>query len=352
MVLQAIIYFRQEVQMDIVTLGIDLAKNVFQLHGVNSAGKVTLRKRLMRSELPEFVATLPKCLIGIEACGSSHYWARKLMSYGHTVKMMNPKFVKPYVKSNKSDRNDSEAICEAVTRPNMRFVPVKRIKQQDMQSLHRMRSQAIKNRTALSNQIRGLLSEYGIIISKQIQNVRTQLPTILEDNKNELSDFCRALFLGLYSDFIALDKRILEYDKKIDALFEQSEECKRIGKIPGIGKVTATAIVSAISDAKLFKNGRELSAWLGLVPRQSSSGNQQRLFGISKRGDNYLRSLLVHGARSALYRVTDKESKRARWALNLKERRGSNKACVAMANKNVRVIWALLSKGEAYRHAA
>lgn len=338
--------------MDIVTLGIDLAKNIFQLHGVSSVGKVVLRKRLTRAELPEFISKLPACLIGIEACGSSHYWARKFMSYGHAVKMMSPQFVKPYVKSNKSDRNDAEAICEAVTRSNMRFVPVKQIKQQDMQSLHRMRSQVIKNRTALCNQIRGLLAEYGIIISKQIQNVRTQLPTIVDDKENELSEFSRGLFLELYDDFVSLDKRIAEYDNKLNALFEQSEECKRIGKIPGIGKVTATAIVSAISDAKLFKNGRELSAWLGLVPRQNSSGNKQRLLGISKRGDNYLRALLVHGARSVLYRMTDKENPRARWALNLKERKGSNKTCVAIANKNARVIWALLSKNEEYQYAA
>lgn len=336
--------------MSIVTLGIDLAKNVFQLHGINSDGKVTLKKRLSRTELPDFMAQLPPCVVGIEACGSSHYWARKFMFYGHTVKMMSPQFVKPYVKSNKSDRNDAEAICEAVTRPNMRFVPIKVIKQQDMQSLHRMRSQAIKNRTALCNQLRGLLAEYGVVISKQIQNVRKQLPTILADKENELSDFSRGLFLELYNDFMVLDKRISEYDKKLDSLFEQNDECKRIGMIPGIGKVTATAIVSAISDATLFKSGRELSAWLGLVPRQHSSGNKQRLLGISKRGDSYLRSLLVHGARSVLYRKTDKEDPRDKWAINLKERRGSNKACVAIANKNARVIWAMLCRNEEYRY--
>lgn len=337
--------------MSIVTLGIDLAKNVFQLHGVNMDGKVVLRKRLSRTELPDFMAQLPPCVVGIEACGSSHYWARKFMSFGHTVKMMSPQFVKPYVKSNKSDRNDAEAICEAVTRASMRFVPIKEVKQQDMQSLHRMRSQIIKNRTALCNQLRGLLAEYGITISKQIQNVRKQLPTILENKENDLSDFARGLFMELYDDFIVLDKRISEYDKKVDSLYEQSEACKRIGKIPGIGRITATAIVSAISDAKLFKSGRELSAWLGLVPRQSSSGNKQRLLGISKRGDSYLRSLLVHGARSALYRKTDKENPRDKWAIDLKERRGSNKACVAIANKNARVIWAMLSRAEEYRYA-
>ncbi len=319
---------------------------------VDAQGKVTLKKRLSRSALPEFVAKLPPCLIGIEACGSSHYWARKFIAYGHSVKMMSPQFVKPYVKGNKTDQNDAEAICEAVTRPNMRFVPIKQIEQQDMQSLHRMRSQSMKNRTALANQIRGLLAEYGIIFSKQIQNIRNQLPTIIDDRENDLSDFSRALFSGLYNDFLVLDKRIKEYDRKIDMLFKSDERCKRIEKIPGIGVICATAIVSAIGDPSLFKSGRELSAWLWLVPRQCSNGNKQNLLGISKRGDCYLRSLLIHGARSVLYRMHDKENLRNQWAIRLKERRGTNKACVAIANKNARIIWALLAKNEDYRYAA
>ncbi|MDB6095858.1 MAG: transposase [Francisellaceae bacterium] len=297
--------------MDIVTLGIDLAKNVFQLHGTNKEGKMLLRKRLSRSELPSFVAQLSPCLIGIEACGSSHYWARLFVSFGHTVKMMSPQFVKPYVKSNKNDQNDAEAICEAVTRPNMRFVSIKTIEQQDMQALHRVRSQLIKNRTALANQIRGLLSEYGIIFPQQIQNVRKNLPTIIDEQNNNLSDLAKNLFSKLYEDFVSLDKRIEDTDKQINALFKTNSACQQIARVPGIGVLGATALISAIGDPSTFKSGRELSAWLGLVPRQSSSGNKNHLLGISKRGNIYLRSLLVHGARSALYHAKNKNDKRS-----------------------------------------
>ena len=338
--------------MNVTTLGIDLAKNVFQVHGVDGQGKVVLRKRLSRLELGGFIAKLSPCLIGMEACGSSHYWARKFIAFGHQVKLMSPQFVKPYVKSNKNDANDSEAICEAVTRPNMRFVPIKQLEQQDMQSLHRIRSQLIANRTALANQIRGLLAEYGIIFSKEIQNVRKKLPEIIGEENGELSDFFRSLIAGLYNDFIALDKRIASCDKKITLLFNENEKCKRIAKIPGIGVIGATALISAISDPRIFKNGRELSAWIGLVPRQSSSGNRQTLLGISKRGDKYLRCLLIHGARAVLYKTAGKTDSLSCWITRLKERRGTNKACVALANKKSRVVWALLAKEEKYRHAA
>lgn len=337
--------------MNIKVLGIDLAKNVFQLHGIDSEGKVVLKKRLMRSELTEFIAKLPACLIGIEACGSSHYWARKFINFGHEVKMMSPQFVKPYVKSNKNDANDSEAICEAVTRPNMRFVPIKQIDQQDMQALHRIRSQLVKNRTALANQIRGLLAEYGITLLKEIHYVRKKLPEVISETDNELSNFSKALFSELYDDFVNLDKRIDACDKKLDALFKTNEKCKKIAEIPGIGTISATALVAAF-DPKLFKNGRELSAWLGLVPRQSSSGNKRLLLGISKRGNCYLRTLLVHGARAVVFRAKNKKDSRSCWVNKLRERKGVNKACVALANKNARIVWALLAKEEAYHHAA
>ncbi len=337
--------------MNITTLGIDLAKNVFQLHGVDAQGKVMLKKKLNRSGLSDFVAKLPNCLIGMEACGSSHYWARKFQSFGHTVKLMSPQFVKPYVKSNKNDEKDAEAICEAVTRPNMRFVQIKQLEQQDMQCLHRIRSQSIKNRTALTNQIRGLLSEYGIIFPKQIQNVKKLLPDIISDQTNALGDYARTLFGELYSDFIMLNNRIKKYDQEIAALSKANKDCQRIEKIPGVGILCATAIVAAISDPTLFKNGRELSAWLGLVPRQSSSGGKQNLLGISKRGDNYLRCLLVHGARAVLFNSKNKENPTNKWVIALKERKGANKAIVALANKNARIIWALLVKQEEYKYA-
>lgn len=337
--------------MDITTMGIDLAKNVFQLHGVDVQGKTVLKKRLSRTELSEFVAKLPSCLIGIEACASSHYWARKFTALGHEVKMISPQFVKPYVKASKNDANDAEAICEAVSRPNMRFVPIKQIEQQDMQCLHRVRSQLIQNRTALVNQIRGLLAEYGIVFSKQIQNFRKKLPEIIDSQDNGLSDFSRSLFSELYEDFKVLDKRILSCDQKLVALFKANEKYQRVADVPGIGVITATALVAAIGDSRLFKSGRELSAWLGLVPGQSSSGNKQRLLGITKRGDPYIRHLLIHGARAVMSRAKDKEDTRSRWLISLKERRGTNKASVALANKNVRIVWALLAKNEVYRAA-
>ncbi|MBY0415069.1 MAG: IS110 family transposase [Bdellovibrionales bacterium] len=338
--------------MNTITLGVDLAKNVFQLHGIDSTGKVTMQRKISRTKLLEFMVKLPPCLIGMEACGGSNYFARKFIEYGHTVKLMSPQFVKPYVKGNKNDCNDAEAICEAVTRPNMRFVSAKSIEQQDLQSLHRIRSNLIQSRTALVNQIRGLLAEYGIIISKQVQNLRNQLPEILTDDKNELSIIMRTEFDLLYQDLVNLDARISSYDIKLKEICNNNQDCQRILEIEGVGFITATAIIAAVGDPKSFKNGREFSAWLGLVPRQSSSGGKERLLGISKRGDKYVRTLLIHGARSVVCKIANKEDKRSIWIQKLKERRGMNKTCVAVANKNARIIWALLSKEEAYKKAS
>jgi transposase len=234
----------------------------------------------------------------------------------------------------------------------MSFVPIKNIDRQDIQSLHRIRSNLIKARTATVNQIRGLLAEYGIVLPKQIQNIRVHLPAILEDGENELSMLMRKEFQRLYENVVELDKRIADSDKTIKTIFNNDKRCKKIDAIEGVGFLTATAIVAAISDAKLFKNGRELAAWLGLVPKQHSSGGEQRLLGISKRGDKYIRTLLVHGARSVVCRATNKEDPRSLWIKNIRKQRGMNKACVALANKNARIIWAILSKDEAYRKAA
>lgn len=337
--------------MNIKTLGIDLAKNVFQLHGVDAEGKVVLRKKVLRNDLADLIAKLPPCLIGMEACGGANHWARKFKSFGHEVKIMHPSFVKPYVKSNKNDHNDAEGICEAVTRPSMRFVPVKEIAQQDMQCLHRIRSQLVQNRTALINQIRGLLSEYGIVLSLQVHNVRKRLPEIIEGN-NELSVFSRGLFEELREDLVAIDKRIASCDAKISAVFKSDERCQKIAKVEGVGVITATALMSVAANPTVFKNGREFSAWLGLVPKQSSSGGKQTLLGISKRGDRYLRTLLIHGARAVVCRASTKTDPRSQWVTQIKNRRGTNKACVALANKNARIIWALLAKNEDYRRAA
>lgn len=332
---------------DIKILGIDLAKNIFQLHGTTVKGTCVLKKRLSRLALIEFMAQLPACLIGIEACGGAHYWARLFTSMGHTVKMMAPQFVKPYVKSNKNDRNDAEAIAEAVTRPSMKFVALKKIEQQDILLSHRARELAIKQRTALANQIRGMLAEYGIVIAQGINHIR-QLPIVLESNKEKLTVQSNTIFMRLYEKFKTDDAEITVYDKEIKQQADSDPMCQEIQKIEGIGPITASAIVATIGDAKLFKNGREVSAWLGLVPKQHSSGNKVRLGSISKRGDRYIRMLLVHGARSVMNVCEKKPDKKNQWIADKKQRCGYNKTAVALANKNARVIWAVMASGECY----
>lgn len=331
--------------MEIKTLGIDIAKRVFQLHGVDERGKVVLKKRLSREKLLSFIANMPPCLIGMEACGGSNYWAQKFQSYGHEVKLMSPQFVKPYVKTNKNDAADAEAICEAVRRPNMRFVSLKSTEQQDIQALHRYRQRLIQDRTALVNQTRGLLTEYGIVVSQGIVCIRKELPQILEDTENGLSGLGREIFGKLYEELCELDQKVKVLDKRIILICQQSKDCQRLEKIAGIGPLTATALVSAIGDVHAFKNGRHLAAWLGLVPRQSSSGNKQVLLGISKRGDRYLRTLLIHGARACISFAKQKSI----WLEDLIKRCGKQKAYVALANKNARIVWALLAKQTDYQ---
>ncbi len=334
--------------MNITTLGIDLAKTVFQLHGVDQAGNVVLRKRLTRTKLVTFIANLPPCLIGMEACASAHYWARYCQSMGHTVKLMAPRFVKPYIKSHKNDTNDAAGICEAVSRPCMRFVPIKQITQQDLQALHRVRSQLVKQRTALANQIRGLLAEYGVIIPKGIGHISRELPFIVEDADNELTGMTRDLFSDLYKKLTSLTRAVDAYTQKIERIAREDERCQRLLKVEGIGPLGATAIMAAVGDARVFKNGREMAAWLGLVPRQHSSGNRIRLLGITKNGNHYIRTLLIHGGRSVVSVCDKKKDARSQWIKDKKERCGVNKAAVAVANKNVRIMWALLTSGEDY----
>jgi transposase len=331
--------------MNIKRIGIDLAKQVFQVHGVDSQEKVVLRKQLRRPQMLNFFTKLSPCLIGMEACSSAHYWARELQKLGHTVKLMAPQFVKPYVKSNKNDANDAEAICEAVARPTMRFVAIKTIAQQDIQALHRIRSELVRQRTAKSNQIRGLLGEYGLVVGKGIDVLRKALPLLLEDAENGLTIDFRELLQGLQQDLINLNERIDEMDKKIKILANNNEDAKRLQQIPGVGPIIATALISAVGDAKQFKRGREMAAWLGLTPAQHSSGGKDRLLGISKRGDVYLRKLLIQGAHSVLRFVDKKDDPRSRWLQSLRNRRNENIAAVALANKNARIIWALLTKG-------
>lgn len=335
--------------MNITTLGIDIAKSVFHLHGTNQQGKLALKKRLRREQLLAFMQNLPPCLVAMEACGGAHYWARKFQSYGHTVKLIAPQYVKPYVKTNKNDYNDAEAINEAVGRPTMRFVAIKALWQQDIQSLHRARSRLLQLRTTLSSHTRGLLMEYGIVVPRQIGQLRQKLPGIIADTGNELSTDMRALFTGLYEQLQKADTLISEKDKQILAIHRASELSQRLGKIEGIGPLTSTAFISAVGDAKMFRRGRDCSAWLGLVPRQHSTGGKTVLGGISKRGDRYLRTNLIHGARSVIARASSKTDARSRWLQQLTSRVGMNKACVALANKNVRILWALMASGESYR---
>jgi transposase len=336
---------------DIKILGVDLAKNIFQLHGADRKGKCVMRKRLTREKLITFVANLNPCIIAIEACTGAHYWARTFRGMGHTVKMIAPQFVKPYVKSNKTDRNDAEAIAEAASRPEMRFVPIKSMEQQDTQLIHRARELVIKQRTAQSNQIRGFLADYGIILPQGIGHIRRRLAGMLEDHSHKLSALARETFQGLSEQFERLDEQVEKYNQKLGLLSKKDERCNRLMEIEGIGPITATAIVSAVGNGEVFKNGRELAAWLGLVPRQCSSGNKVRLLGISKRGDRYVRTLLVQGAQAVVHASTNKGDPRSVWIKDKVNRCGVNKTAVAVANKNARIIWALLSSGEAYRHS-
>lgn len=336
---------------DINVLGIDLAKDVFQLHGTDANGKRVLSKRLTRKKLIEYMSNLTPCLVGIEACGGAHYWARVFMSQGHTVKMMAPQFVKPYVKSNKNDARDAEAIAEAVSRPTMRFVPIKRVEQQDILLLHRIRELTIKQRTAHSNQLRGLLAEYGVVVPKGRVHLE-QLPVILEQEAHKLSLESNAIFMDLYEQLKTYNEKIAHYDKKIERHADTDPRCIAIRDIDGIGPIRASALVATISDPQVFKNGREVSAWLGLVPKQHSSGNKVVLGGITKRGDRYIRKLLVHGARSVVKACENKLDKRNVWVTDKKNRCGYNKATVAVANKNARTVWALLATGECYRRAS
>ncbi|MGJ7568735.1 IS110 family transposase [Variovorax sp. GB1R11] len=335
--------------MKITTVGIDLAKNVFQVHAVDEHGKVALRKQLRRDQMTAFFVNLPPCLIGMEACGSAHHWARTLQGFGHTVRLMSPQFVKPYVKSNKNDVADAEAICEAVTRPSMRFVPVKSVEQQAVLSLHRARQGFVIARTAQANQIRSLLGEFGLVIPKGICHVAKQVPELLEDASNQLPGTFRRLIARLTEHLKELDKLVDEFEDQIKAWHRSSELSLRLEKIPGIGPLGASALVASIADANSFDNGRQLSAWLGLVPRQHSSGGKPTLLGISKRGDVYLRTLLIHGARSAIVAAQRKAVNTNVWLASLLNRRHPNVAAVALANKNVRTVWALLAHGREFR---
>lgn len=336
--------------MKISTIGLDLAKEIFQIHAVDERGKVVQKKKLKRKEMTTYFSNLEPCLIGMEACASAHYWARKLQSMGHTVKLMAPQFVKPYVKANKNDAADAEAICEAVTRPTMRFVAIKNVEQQTVLCLHRIRSLLVQERTALANQIRGLLAEFGVVFPQGIKTLRMRIPGIIEDTENELTPEIRDLISSMGERIKDITEKVDKMELKITLSNQRNEMIAELQKIPGIGPLTASAMVATVGDFKEFKNGRELAAFLGVVPRQHSSGGKQNLLGISKRGDGYLRTLLIHGARSVIRFAETKQEKNL-WLVSLIGRRNKNIAAVALANKNIRIIWAMMTKGEKFNPA-
>ena len=331
-------------------VGIDLAKNVFQLHGVNRQEKVVWTRRLKRDSWLKVLQEKaePGCVIGMEACTGAHHWARTLSQNGFTVKLIAPQFVKPYVKSNKNDAKDAEAICEAMSRPNMRFVSVKTIEQQDIQAAHRIRSELIGQRTAKANQIRGLVAEYGLVAPQQLDRLRKAIPMWLEDAENGLSHLFRHLLHGVWCDLKTLDERVAELDHEINKIADSHPMAKRLQQLRGVGPMIATALIAAVGDAQQFANGRQMSASFGLTPKQHSSGNKDRLLGITKRGDSHLRCLLIHGARSALYAAKGKEDRLSQWVTHLAARRHPNVAAVALANKTVRMAWAMLTNDTDY----
>ena len=336
--------------MKLSYVGVDLAKNVFQLHGVDRFGKAVWRRRLRRHQWLRVLleAVEPGCEIGMEACAGAHHWARELETRGYRVKLIPPQFVKPYVKSNKNDANDAEAICEAMSRPNMRYVAVKSVAQQDIQATHRIRAELISHRTAKANQIRGLVAEYGIVAPLSMHALRSAIPCWLEDAENGLSDHFRGLLHGLWDDLLSLDERVLELERAIQKLADSNEATRRLQQLRGVGPMVATALVATVGTAEHYRNSRQMAAALGLTPRQCSSGGKDRLLGISKRGDVYLRTLLIHGARSVVARAKHKDDRLSRWLTNIATRRLPNVAAVALANKTVRMAWAMLRNDSDY----
>jgi transposase len=324
-----------------------LAKNVFSIHAVDGHGVVVLRKMVVRARLAALVAQLPTCVIGLEACSGAHEWARRFALHGHTVKLMAPKFVAPYRKSGKNDSNDAEAICEAVGWPSMRFVPVKSVEQKAMLKLHRVRLGFVEERTATINRIRGLLAEFGVVLPQRVVEVRRGAAATLD----QLPSLAQRALRDLLAHVRVLDERIAEYEREIEQHARRDERAKRIQKLSGVGPISASAIVSSVAEAHEFKNGRQFAAWLGLTPKQYSTGGKARLGRITAHGDAYLRTLLIMGARSMLQTALRRTDRLARWALAVRARRGYHRACVAIAAKHARIIWAMLAKNEALQLA-
>ncbi|MBN2258842.1 MAG: IS110 family transposase [Anaerolineaceae bacterium] len=332
----------------IKVVGIDLSKHIFQVHAVDARGNAIVRKQFTRQKLIAFLTNTPSCMVAMEACASAHHWGRVIGAMGHMVRLIPPQFVKPYVKTNKNDAADAEAITEAAMRPGMRFVPVKEEWQQDILAIHRIRERLVKMHTALMNEMRGLLGEYGIVIPAGATHLHQRVQKLMGEEVSSLSPAVQRITGELYTELIELERRLDEYEKRIRQISRSNETCRRLETIPGIGPVTSTALVASVGDPSFFKSGRQMAAWLGLVPKQNSSGGKTKLLGISKRGDRYLRKLLVHGSRTVLRHVEGKDDRRSRWLAKKLETRGFNKTCVALANKNARTCWALMRHHTSY----
>jgi transposase len=333
----------------ITTIGLDIAKSVFQVHGIDAAGQVVIRRQLKRRYVLPFFQKLPPCLIGIEACASSHHWSRELQALGHTVRLMPPAYVKPYVKRHKNDTADAEAICEAVTRANMRFVPTKTPEQQSCLMLHRTRHLFIRQQTAVINAIRAHLAEFGIVAPVGRNGVEQLLNIVADSSDKRLPDVARVCIAALGAQLRMLKVQILNFDRQIMAWHRSNEASKRLDQIPGIGPTLATALVASVADPKAFRSGRDFSAWIGLVPEQNSSGGKDKLGGISKRGDRYLRSLFTTGALAVIRYAKIHGTKHRPWLTALLARRPTKVAAIALANKIARMAWAMMAKGECYK---
>ena len=331
----------------VTTIGLDIAKSVFQVHGISASGEVLIRRQIRRGQVLKFFAALPPCLIGIEACAAAHHWLRELQSLGHEVKLMPPAYVKPYVKRQKNDMADAEAICEAVTRPTMRFVETKTCEQQSILMLHRVRQMQVRQRTMLTNAIRAHLAEFGVV-AKIGREGMDELLLLVRDGDERVPELARACILALAEQLVLIKRQILEMDRRITACHRASEVSRRLAEIPGVGPLLASALVAPVPNPKAFSSGRNLAAWIGLVPKQNSSGGKERLGGVTKQGNRYLRSMLTVGA-LAVIRYAQRHGTRRPWLVQLLARRATKVAAVALANKMARMVWAIMAKGERYR---